>query len=48
MFKNLELPLDYKPEFDSLRKLLLEIAPERLWIACSARLSNAWPNGPMP
>ncbi len=25
----MELPLDYKPEFDSLRKLLLEIAPER-------------------
>jgi transcriptional regulator with GAF, ATPase, and Fis domain len=24
-----ELPLDYKPEFDSLRALLLEIAPER-------------------
>jgi hypothetical protein len=24
-----ELPLDYKPEFDSLRKLILEIAPER-------------------
>jgi transcriptional regulator with GAF, ATPase, and Fis domain len=24
-----ELPLDYKPEFDSLRRLLLEIAPER-------------------
>jgi transcriptional regulator with GAF, ATPase, and Fis domain len=25
----MELPLDYKPEFDSLRDLLLEIAPER-------------------
>ncbi len=25
----MELPRDYKPEFDSLRKLLLEIAPER-------------------
>jgi transcriptional regulator with GAF, ATPase, and Fis domain len=24
-----ELPLDYKPEFDSLRNLLLDIAPER-------------------
>ncbi|MGD0812803.1 MAG: sigma 54-interacting transcriptional regulator [Verrucomicrobiota bacterium] len=29
MIDKVELPLDYKPEFDSLRDLLLEIAPER-------------------